>query len=78
VAAFQRQSIPEAVINGQTRLLVPEDSVGRLAEALIFLYRNPDTRQSMAARGLQRARTEFSSLTIAACFDDEVRKQEVN
>src|SRR5262249_45877381 len=67
--------IPEAVIDGQTGLLVPEDSVERLAEALIFLHRNPGTRHAMASRALQRARTEFSSVTIAAHFDDEVRKR---
>lgn len=70
--------IPEAVINGQTGLLVPEDSVERLAEALIFMYSNPDIRQAMATRGLQRARTEFSAITIAAHFDEEVRKRVAN
>jgi glycosyltransferase involved in cell wall biosynthesis len=69
--------IPEAIIHGETGLLVPEDSVERLAAALIFLYRNPDKREAMATRATERARSEFSSITIAAHFDDEVRKRVV-
>jgi glycosyltransferase involved in cell wall biosynthesis len=67
--------IPDAVIHGTTGLLVPEESSEKLAEALIFLYRNPTQRQEMGRAGLDRARSEFSPRTIAAHFQKEISKR---
>lgn len=66
--------IPEAVVDGETGILVPEESALDLADALTFLYRNPEVRERMGRAARERARRQFSSSTIATCFRDEVLK----
>ncbi len=60
--------IPEAVVDGETGILVPEESSGDLANALIFLYRNSEARRRMGAAARERARSQFSPEVIAAQF----------
>jgi len=67
--------IPEAVIHGETGLLVPEESPEKLAEALQFLYDNPEKRKQMGRVGMERARSQFSPIAIAAHFQNEVSKR---
>jgi phosphatidyl-myo-inositol dimannoside synthase len=64
--------IPEAVLDGQTGLLVSQESPGELAEALIYLYRNPERRKAMGRAGRERARREFSPATVAAHFQEQI------
>ena len=66
--------IPDAVLHGETGLLVPQDSPEELAEALAFLYRNPEERMQMGRIGRERARTQFSPAAIAAHFQEEISK----
>lgn len=60
--------IPDAVVDGETGILVPEESPGDLADALIFLYQNPEARRRMGAAARERARSQFSPEVIAAQF----------
>ncbi len=64
--------IPDAVVDGETGILVAEESPLDLANALTFLYRNPETRKKMGRAGRERARREFSPTAIAARFKEEI------
>ncbi len=52
--------IPEAVEHGVTGLVVPAQHPADMAEAIITLLRDPDTRARMGAAGLARAREHFN------------------
>lgn len=66
--------IPDAVVDGETGILVPEESPVDLADALTFLYRKPETRKEMGRAARERARGQFSPKAIAARFREEVSK----
>ena len=66
--------IPEAVIDGETGILVPEESPQRIADALTLLYRDPEIRLRMGKAGRVRARSQFSPEAIAANFRNEFAK----
>jgi glycosyltransferase involved in cell wall biosynthesis len=68
----QSGGIPEAVLHGETGLLVPQESPKSLAEALVFLYDNPDTRRAMGKAGMKRALSQFSPTAIADHFQKEI------
>jgi len=63
--------IPDAVIHGETGLLVPQESPDKLAEALIYLYKNPEKREVMGKTAMERARIHFSPTAIASHFEKE-------
>jgi phosphatidylinositol alpha-1,6-mannosyltransferase len=63
--------IPDAVVDGQTGILVPEGTAEGLADALTFLYRKPEIRKQMGRAARERARTQFSPITIAGRFREE-------
>ncbi len=60
--------IPDAVVDGETGILVPEESPVDLADALTFLYRNPERRKEMGKAARERARRQFAPQVIAARF----------
>lgn len=64
--------IPDAVVDGETGILVPEESPQDLADALTFFYRNPQARQQMGTAARKRARKQFSPTAIAARFREEI------
>lgn len=64
--------IPDAVADGKTGILVPPESPADVADALTFLYRNPEARNKMGITARTRARKEFAPQTIAACFRELV------
>ena len=64
--------ISDAVIDGKTGILVPENSPEQLADALTFFYRNPEKRMDMGKAGMERARTQFSPTAVAAHFQQEI------
>lgn len=64
--------IPEAVVDGETGILVPEESVVDLADALTFLYEKPEIRKSMGKAARERAREQFSPNAIANRFREEI------
>ena len=67
--------IPDAVIDGETGILVSEESPADLAGALTFLYRNPETRRKMGGAARERARRDFSPTAIAARFREALRSE---
>ncbi len=66
--------IPDAVVDGETGILVPEESPLDLADALTLLYRKPEIRKEMGRAGRERARREFSPRAIAVRFREEISK----
>jgi len=64
--------IPDAVVDGQTGILVPEESPSELADALTFLYQKPEVRKEMGRAARERARKEFSPTAIAVRFREEI------
>jgi phosphatidylinositol alpha-1,6-mannosyltransferase len=73
-AASRSGGIPEAVVDGETGILVPEESFLELADALTFLYENPEVRKSMGEAARLRAREQFSPKAIAYRFQEEISK----
>jgi glycosyltransferase involved in cell wall biosynthesis len=64
--------IPDAVIDGETGILVPEESPTAVADALTFLYQNPETCKRMGRAARERARKQFSPAVIASRFREEI------
>ncbi len=67
--------IPDAIVDGETGILVEPESPEKLAETLMFLYRHPEQRRQMGETGMRRAKTQFSPMAIAAQFQEEVSKR---
>lgn len=57
---------PEAVVDGETGLVVPPRDPAALGEAIAWLAANPQVAATMGARGTERVRRHF---TIEACVD---------
>jgi phosphatidylinositol alpha-1,6-mannosyltransferase len=64
--------IPDAVVDGSTGILVPQESPEHLVEALLFCYRNPEKRREMGRLGMERATTQFSPAAVALRFEEQV------
>jgi len=50
----------EAVVHGETGIIIPPDDSDSLAEAIMDLYRNPEKRLQMAQKARERAVNVFS------------------
>lgn len=66
--------IPDAVVDGETGILVPEESPIDVADALTFFYQKPDIRKEMGRAGRERAVREFSPRAIAIRFREEISR----
>jgi len=67
--------IPDAIVHGETGLLVAQESSEELAQALIFLYQNPEKRKKIGKAAMERARSQFPQTNIAAHFQKEASKR---
>jgi phosphatidylinositol alpha-1,6-mannosyltransferase len=65
--------IPDAVVDGETGMLVDPDDVEDIARAIRWFYDNPDQARRMGAAGRERALGEFQWSTIAGRFNEIVR-----
>ena len=61
VVATRVGGIPEAVVDGETGILVPPGAPPSLAEALLALLRKPEIAQAMGEAGRRRAVEQFSA-----------------
>ena len=60
IVATSVSAVPEIVVDGETGLLVEEGDAKALGAALDDLLADPERARSMGAKGLERARTDFS------------------
>jgi glycosyltransferase involved in cell wall biosynthesis len=65
VVASKVGGLPEVVDHGQTGLLVPPGDSDALAEAIISLLRDRDTRHQMGRQALEKTKGALSWTTIA-------------
>jgi glycosyltransferase involved in cell wall biosynthesis len=65
VVGFDAGGLPEAVINGETGILVPPESTGQLQNAITKLIEDDNLRRRMGAAGRERMQKEFSIATMA-------------
>jgi glycogen(starch) synthase len=66
VVASAVDGIPDAVLDGETGLLVPRDDPEALAAALVALLRDPARRDALGARGRALTRERFTWPAVAA------------
>jgi glycosyltransferase involved in cell wall biosynthesis len=60
VVATRAGGIPEAIVDGETGILVPPNDPESLASAITCLLNDPEHRERLAAAGRQRVIAEFS------------------
>jgi glycosyltransferase involved in cell wall biosynthesis len=65
VVGFDAGGLPEAVIDGETGILVSAGNVQELQDAIVSLIEQDDLRQRMGSAGRQRMQNEFSIDTMA-------------
>ena len=64
VVATDAGGLPEAVVDGETGLIVPPGDAGALTEAILSLLQNPDKARHMGAAGRERALRQFDRSVI--------------
>ena len=65
VVGFSAGGLPEAVVHGETGLLVPAEDISALSDAIATLMDEDQLRQQLGAAGQQRMQNEFSIDTMA-------------
>jgi glycosyltransferase involved in cell wall biosynthesis len=70
VVATMVGGLPEVVLHRQTGILVPPEEPDELAEAILFLLRNPDIARRMGESGRERVKNYFTPERVG----DEVEK----
>lgn len=60
VVSTRHAGIPDAVVHGETGLLVEERDTEAMAQAIVELIQDRGRRMEMGQRGFERARTRFS------------------
>jgi glycosyltransferase involved in cell wall biosynthesis len=63
------QSLPEAVADGVTGIVIPPEDVEALASALLELLNDPGGRKGMGERGRARALERFTSTAMARSYE---------
>jgi glycosyltransferase involved in cell wall biosynthesis len=66
VIGFNAGGLPEAIVDGETGILVATEDVAALQDAIALLFNSADVRQRMGAAGRQRMQNEFSIDTMAS------------
>ena len=70
VIGFNAGGLPEAVVDGETGILVSPENVEELRAAIATLIDDDDLRHRMGASGRQRMQSEFSIDTMADKHDE--------
>jgi glycosyltransferase involved in cell wall biosynthesis len=69
VVATRVGGIPEAVVDGETGLLVPPHDPPALADALLSLLRNPSRAEEMGTAATRRVRDDFSAGKMVSAIE---------
>jgi glycosyltransferase involved in cell wall biosynthesis len=75
VVASRLSGIPELVKDGKTGLLVPPGDAEALAEALAYLYKQPEKRQQLGQAGRERILQTFDLHKNAAELAQRFQKE---
>ncbi|MGH9411296.1 MAG: glycosyltransferase family 4 protein [Vicinamibacterales bacterium] len=67
--------IPDAIVDGETGLLVAPESPESLAHALTWFHQHPEERKQMGRRAMERAQSRFSPKAIAEQFEREMERR---
>ena len=70
VVATKIDGIPEAVIEGETGILVPPGNSVELAKAIVSLLSDRNKAREMGRRGRERCLEEFSSSVLVRKVED--------
>lgn len=70
VVATRHGGLPEAVVDGRTGILVDEDDVPALADAILGLLRDPQRAAAMGEAGRERMRTRFDAAVQMERLED--------
>ncbi|MEE8427759.1 MAG: glycosyltransferase family 4 protein [Woeseiaceae bacterium] len=70
VIGFNAGGLPEAIVDGETGILVSPENVEELRVAIATLIDDKDLRHRMGASGQQRMQSEFSIETMANKHDE--------
>lgn len=74
VVAAAVDGIPDAVVDGETGVLVPPDDPIALAEAIALLLGDPRRREEMGRQGRSRALDRFSVSRMARSYESVYRR----
>ena len=66
VIGFDAGGLPEAVLDGETGILVPPEDSEALRDAIAALLTDGELRDRLGAAGRERMQKEFSIATMAA------------
>lgn len=74
VVATAVDGTPEVVIDKKTGLLVPLKDVKKLAEAIIFMFENPERRKEMAENGYRLFKEKFTIDKMLKGYEEVYQK----
>ena len=69
VVASRSGGLAEVVVDGETGRFVPPRDPGALADAIVELARDPQTRNRMGRAGLERVRTHFTDDAMVDAYE---------
>jgi glycosyltransferase involved in cell wall biosynthesis len=70
VVASTVGGIPQVVVNGQTGILIPPRDPARLAQVMLELAGDPESRQRMGERGRSRVAERFAMERMALAYEE--------
>ncbi len=65
----------EAVDDGETGILVPPGNAERIAEAIIYLLKNPEDAKKMGKAGREKIKREFDEKLVFGRIEEEYKKK---
>lgn len=74
VVATAVDGTPELVIDKETGLLVPPRNIEKLAEAIIFIFKNPECRKKMAEEGYRLFKEKFTIDKMLKRYEEVYQK----
>jgi 1,2-diacylglycerol 3-alpha-glucosyltransferase len=74
VVAFNTCAMPEVVENGRSGILVSPKDYRKLAEAIVYLLKNPDVAHEMGENGYERVKRMFTWDLVASKVEEAYKK----
>ena len=74
VIASRVGGLAEAVLDGETGLLVESENIPAFAESIVWMIENPERAVQMGLAGYNRTRTDFSWEKYSNAYDSIYRR----